>query len=168
ADIPSHVFLRTPFESLASTIDLSEFTVLNVEHDRTKQGRGGSRLGADSPNDANTTPRTHTRTRTHLGSILQPGDAVMGYHLTNSNFNSELFAALLTGTIPDVILVHKSYPNRRKKSKAHNWRLRSVAKEVGEEGETRNARGVVGRMGGRDRKVEDDYELHQGINLYKA
>ncbi|KAF9005414.1 RNA binding protein [Cyathus striatus] len=202
ADIPSHIFWRAPFESLASTTDLVEFTVLDVEPDRTKQGRGGRWLGADSQVALASAFRSNTKagipedemmdyeaqgdantifhTRTHLGSILQPGDAVMGYHLTNSNFNSELFAALPTDTIPDVILVRKSYPNRRKKSKARNWRLRSIAKEAGEEGETSNARGVVGRMGGRDRKkVEEDYELflrdleedpelRQGINLYKA
>ena len=74
----------------------------------------------------------------------------------------------------------KAYPNRRKKSKARNWKLRSIAKEAGEDGETSGARGAIGRMGGRDqKKVEQDYELflrdleedpelRSGINLYKA
>jgi nonsense-mediated mRNA decay protein 3 len=58
--------------------------------------------------------------------------------------------------------------------------LRSIAKEEGEEGETGGGRGVVGRLGGRDRrKVEEDYELflreldedpemRSAVNLYKA
>ena len=119
-------------------------------------------------------------TRTHLGAILQPGDTVMGYHLTNSNYNSDDFASLDANRIPDIILVKKAYPNRRKKSKARTWKLRSIAKEAGEEGETGNARGIVGRLGGRDqKKVEEDYELflrdieedpeiRAGVNLYKA
>lgn len=118
-------------------------------------------------------------TRTHLGAILQPGDTVMGYHLTNTNFNSDDFAQLPSDRIPDIVLVRKTYPNRRKKNKVRNWKLRSIAKEAGEEGETSGARGVVGRMGGRDgRKVDQDYELflrdleedlemRGAVNLYK-
>jgi len=119
-------------------------------------------------------------TRTHLGAILQPGDTVMGYHLSNANYNSDEFANLPSSRIPDIILVKKSYPNRRKKSKSRNWQLRSMAKEAGEEGETGKERGVVGRMGGRDqKKVEEDYELflrdleedpemRGAVNLYKV
>ncbi|KJA18105.1 hypothetical protein HYPSUDRAFT_145449 [Hypholoma sublateritium FD-334 SS-4] len=71
----------------------------------------------------------------------------------------------------------KTYPDHRKKS---NRKLRSIAKEVGEDGETNEARGAIGRMGGRDtKKVEQDYELllsnleedlelRSGFNLYKA
>lgn len=118
-------------------------------------------------------------TRTHLGAILQPGDTVMGYHLSNANYNSDDFANLPSARVPDIILVKKSYPNRRKKSKSRNWKLRSIAKEAGEEGETGKERGVVGRMGGRDqKKVEEDYELflrdleedpemRGAVNLYK-
>ena len=99
-------------------------------------------------------------TRTHLGGVLQPGDAALGYFLTSANFNSDEFAALPAERIPDLVLVKKAYPNRRKKNKPRAWRLRSIAKEAGEEGETGAGRGVVGRMGGRDqRKVEEDYEL---------
>ena len=69
-------------------------------------------------------------------------------------------AALPDYRIPSIVLVKKAYPNRRKKNKTRNWRLRSIAKEAGEEGETGNSRGVVGKMGGRDqKKVEEDYEL---------
>ena len=118
--------------------------------------------------------------RTHLGAILQPGDTVMGYHISHANYNSDPFAELPSERIPDIILVKKSYPNRRKKSKSRNWQLRSIAKEAGEEGDTGKERGVVGRMGGRDqKKVEEDYELflrdleedpemRGAVNLYKT
>jgi nonsense-mediated mRNA decay protein 3 len=91
-------------------------------------------------------------TRTHLGGILQPSDGVLGYHLSNTNFNSDDFASLPLDRIPDVVLVRKGYPNRRKKNKSRNWRLQSKAKGEGEEGEAGGGRGAVGRMGGRDQK----------------
>jgi nonsense-mediated mRNA decay protein 3 len=199
-DIPSQLYWRTPFDSLASVTDLVEFTVLDIEPDRTKT-RGkhimadvqvalagafrstGAKVDEDNGmmdyEDHGVTNQIY-HTRTHLGAILQPGDAVLGYHLTNANYNSDDFASLPVGRIPDIILVKKTYPNQRKKNKARKWKLRSIAKEAGEEGETSGARGVVGRMGGRDqKKVEEDYELflrdleedpemRQGVNLYKA
>ncbi|EDR03774.1 60S ribosomal export protein NMD3 [Laccaria bicolor S238N-H82] len=187
-DIPSQVYWRTPFDSLASVTDLVEFTVLDIEPDHTKKTKGKHIMAdvqADEDDglmdyeDQGLTNQIY-HTRTHLGAILQPGDAVLGYHLTNANYNSDDFASLPVGRIPDIILVKKTYPNRRKKNKARKWKLRSIAKEAGEEGETSGARGVVGRMGGRDhKKVEEDYELflrdleedpemRQGVNLYKA
>ncbi|KAF8345667.1 NMD3 family-domain-containing protein, partial [Amanita rubescens] len=121
-------------------------------------------------------------TRTHLGAILQPGDTVLGYHLTLSNFNSPEYAALKVDRVPDVVLVKKTYPNGRKKSKTRAWRLKSMAKEVEEEesGKGAGRGGLVGRMGGRDqKKVEEDYELflrdleedeelRKEVNLYKV
>lgn len=197
-DISSQMYWRTPFDTLATVTDLVEFTILDIELDRTKtKGKfimadaqvalaGAFRSSGGVPEDdemdfdaAGVTNQIY-HTRTHLGAILQPGDTALGYHITNSNYNSNDFATLPSSRIPDIILVKKTYPNRRKKSKARNWKLRSIAKEAGEEGETSSARGMVGRMGGRDqKKVEEDYELflrdleedpelRAGVNLYKT
>ncbi|PPQ69215.1 hypothetical protein CVT24_000012 [Panaeolus cyanescens] len=195
-EIPAHIYWRTPLDSLASVTDLVEFTVLDIEPDHSKtrgklmladaqvalSGAFHSSHGNHNMMDFDSEGITNQifHTRTHLGAILQPGDTAMGYFLTNSNYNSDHFAALPSSNIPDIILVKKAYPNRRKKSKARNWRLKSIAKEAGEEGETSNARGAIGRMGGRDqKKVDEDYEiflreleedpeLRAGINLYVA
>ncbi|KAG6827590.1 hypothetical protein H0H92_011213 [Tricholoma furcatifolium] len=198
-DITAPVYWRAPFDTLATVTDLVEFTVLDIEPDhRRSKGKfvmadaqvalagafRSSGAGADDDDmmdyEGQGSNSQIYHTRTHLGAILQPGDTVMGYHLTNSNYNSDDFATLEPGRIPDIILVKKAYPNRRKKSKARTWRLRSISKEEGEEGETGNARGIVGRLGGRDqKKVEEDYELflrdieedpeiRAAVNLYKA
>ena len=177
--------------------DLIEFIVLDIEPSGRTRGKwvmadaqvalsGAFRSTGAYEDDRMMDYETATssnqifHTRTHLGGILQPGDAVLGYHLSNSNFNSDDFASLPQDRIPDVILVRKTYPYRRKKNKSRNWRLRSIAKEEGEEGETGSGRGAVGRMGGRDqKKVEEDYELflrdleedpemRSTVNLYKA
>ena len=198
ADIPAQIYWRTPFEPLASVTDLVEFTVLDIEPDYTKSKgklvmadaqvalagafRSTGKLEEDDAMDYNSAGQTSTifHTRTHLGAILQPGDTVLGYHLSNANYNSTDFSDLQAHLIPDIVLIKKTYPNRRKKSKQRSWRLRSIAKEAGEEGETGSGRGVVGRLGGRDqKKVEEDYELflrdleedpemRAGVNLYKS
>ncbi|KAF8699470.1 hypothetical protein AX14_000922 [Amanita brunnescens Koide BX004] len=147
-------------------------------------GNKGSAYDHDSIMDFESLGETNQiyHTRTHLGAILQPGDTVLGYHLTLSNFNSPEYAALKADRVPDVILVKKTYPNRRKKSKTRVWRLKSIAKEVEEEegGKGAGQGGVVGRMGGRNqKKVEEDYELflrdleedeemRKDVNLYKV
>ncbi|KAH7929978.1 NMD3-domain-containing protein [Leucogyrophana mollusca] len=196
-EISAHVYWRTPFSSLATVTDLVEFTILDIEPSGPVRGKwvladaqvamsGAFRSGGTQDDDAMMDYESSSistqifHTRTHLGAILQPGDTALGYHLSNANFNSDDFASLPASRIPDIILVKKSYPNRRKKSRSRNWKLRSIAKEAGEEGETGSGRGVVGRMGGRDqKKVEEDYELflrdleedpelRGGVNLYKA
>jgi nonsense-mediated mRNA decay protein 3 len=197
-DIPSQIYWRTPFNSLANVADLVEFTVLDIDPDYSR--RKGKLVPADAQvalsgaflskkgdldnmstdYESNGLNNQIFHTRTHLGAILQPGDTAMGYFLTNSNYNSDHFSSIPSSRVPDIILVKKAYPNRRKKSKARNWQLRSIAKDAGEEGETGNARGAIGRMGGRDqKKVEEDYELflrdleedpelRASVNLYKA
>lgn len=187
-DVTAPVYWRTPFESLATVSDLVEFVILDIEPSGPVRGKyvladaqvtrasGGSRPEEDMGDDG------IYHTRTHLGAILQPGDTVLGFHLTNSNFNNEAFESLDQGRIPDVVLVRKTYPNRRKKAKPRNWKLRSIAKEAEDVDGSSNVvgRGALGRKGGVDqRNVERDYELflrdleedkemRAAINLYKA
>ncbi|KAF5369036.1 hypothetical protein D9758_002961 [Tetrapyrgos nigripes] len=200
AEVTSPVYWRAPFDSLATVSDLVEFTVLDIDPDGRTRGkhiladaqvalagafrssRGAGKNDDEEMMDYESSGNTNQifHTRTHLGAILQPGDTALGYFLTNSNYNSDDFASLPADRIPDIILVKKTYPNRRKKNKPRNWKLRSIGKEEGEEGETGGGRGVVGRMGGRDqKKVEEDYELflrdleedeemRGAVNLYKA
>lgn len=198
-EITSTIYWRNPFDTLATVTDLVEFTVLDVEPDGRSKGkyvladaqvalagafRSGAGAGQDDEDAMDYESNGYTNqifhTRTHLGGILQPGDTALGYFLTHANYNSDDFAALSSDWIPDIMLVKKTYPNRRKKNKSRNWKLRSIGREADEEGETGSGRGVVGRMGGRDqKKVEADYELflrdleedpemRGAVNLYKA
>lgn len=191
-ELAAATYWRSPFDSLAGVSDLVEFTVLDVEPSGQTRGKwvladaqvalSGAFTSGGSEDDAmdGGAASQILHTRTHLGGILQPGDAALGYYLTNANFNSDDFAALPAHRVPDVVLVKKAYPNRRKKNRPRGWKLRSIAKDAGEEGDTGAGRGVVGRMGGRDqRKVEEDYELflrdleedeemRGAVNLYRA
>lgn len=195
-EVSAPVYWRTPFDALATVIDLVEFIVLDIEPSGPTRGKwvladaqvamsgafkstgGGANYGMEYEGGSE---GQIYHTRTHLGAILQPGDSALGYHLTRTNFNSEDYAVLDQSRIPDVMLVKKAYPNRRKKSRPRNWQLKSMAKdtEEGMEAPT-NVHGAVGRMGGRDqKKVEEDYELflrdleedvdmRQAVNMYMA
>lgn len=188
-DVTAPVYWRSPFDPLASVSDLVEFIVLDIEPSGVQRGKyvladaqvtRSSGSGRKEADDDGMGDDGIYHTRTHLGAFLQPGDTVLGYHLTNSNFNNDAFEALDQSRIPDVILVKKTYPNRRKKSKPRNWKLRSIAKEAEDGTEGNVGRGALGRRGGVDQKnVERDYELflrdleedpemRAAVNLYKA
>jgi len=112
-------------------------------------------------------------TRTHLGNVLHPGDSVMGYLLSGTNFNNTQFEEIeasnaYSSMIPDVMLVKKFYA-RKKKSKARNWHLKRINKD---EGELLPKKADQERME-RDyemflRDVEEDQDLRSTLALYKA
>lgn len=190
-DVTSPVYWRQPFDSLATVVDLVEFVILDIEPSGPVRGKwvladaqvtrasgsGGAKADDDGMGDDGI-----YHTRTHLGAILQPGDTVLGYHLTNANFNNDEFESLDQTRIPDVILVRKTYPNRRKKTKTRNWKIRSIAKEAEDvaEGSNTVGRGALGRRGGNDAKnverdyelflrdLEEDKEMRAAINLYRV
>ena len=172
--------------------DLVEFVVLDVETSGQVRGkywladvevtRSSTSYGNRAGDDDGMGDDGIYHARTHLGAILQPGDTVLGYHLTNSNFNNDAFEDLDQARIPDVVLVKKTFPNRRKKAKPRNWKLRSTAKEAEDATNDSNivGRGALGRRGGVDQKnverdyelflrdLEEDKEMRSAINLYRA
>ena len=188
-DVLAGVYWRAPFDSLATSSDLVEFLVLDIEPSGPTRGKyvladaqvvlaNAKSKGISEDESMGDDGIYHTRT--HLGGILQPGDTVLGYHLTNSNFNNEEYEALDQGRLPDVMLVKKTYPNRRRKARTRAWKLRSIAKEAEDVADGTVGRGALGRKGGVDqRNVERDYELflrdleedkemRGAINLYKT
>jgi nonsense-mediated mRNA decay protein 3 len=112
-------------------------------------------------------------TRTHLGGVLHPGDSVLGYHLTGTNFNNLQFEQLelsnsYSSTIPDVMLVKKFYA-RKKKPKSRSWKLRRMDRDEGEllpKKADQQRLETDYEMFLRD--VEEDPELRSTVALYKA
>jgi nonsense-mediated mRNA decay protein 3 len=158
ADISTPIYWRAPFTSLADVQELTEFIVMDIEPIGAQKGKW---LLAEATvaraSDLGSNNRTYY-TRTHLGNVLHPGDSVMGYMLTGTNFNNPQFDALedsntYSSQIPDVMLVKKFYA-RKKKSKNRTWRLKRMTKDEDYE------------MFLRD--VEEDAELRQTMALYKA
>ena len=105
---------------------------------------------------------------------MNPGDHALGYDLTMSNFNDDNWDYMnlgrAHGTIPDVVLVKKSYPHSRKKSKKRNWKLKNMTKEE----ELESTKTKIDKFKAEQdyetflRDIEEDPEMRAMINLYKA
>ncbi|UNI21674.1 ribosome-binding protein [Purpureocillium takamizusanense] len=172
ADISGPIYWRSPFSSLADVKELVEFVVMDIEPTPTRRGKWVlSEATVARASDLGVNDKTYF-TRTHLGHYLQPGDSAMGYLLTGTMFNNPEFEALeesnvYSSTIPDVVLVKKHYPNRRR-NRRRNWKLKRMNKD---EGELLPKKADQDRM---DREyemflqdVEEDEELRAAMALYK-
>jgi nonsense-mediated mRNA decay protein 3 len=173
ADVSTPIYWRDPFKTLGDVQELVEFIVMDIEPVGPQKGKW---LLAEATvaraSDLGVNDNTYF-TRTHLGNILHPGDSVMGYMLTGTNYNNPQFEALeksnaYASAIPDVMLVKKFYA-RKRKSKNRNWRLKRMAKD---EGDLLPKKADQERMD-RDyemflRDVEEDIELRNTLALYKA
>ncbi|KAL8931311.1 MAG: hypothetical protein Q9211_007065 [Gyalolechia sp. 1 TL-2023] len=171
-DISTPIYWRSPFNALADVSELVEFVVMDIEPTGVQKGRFFlAEATVARASDLGSNDTTYFA-RTHLGGILHPGDSVMGYHLSGTNFNNPQLEALEdsnahASTIPDVMLVKKHYERRKKKSR--NWRLKRMNKD---EGEMLPRKQDQERMD-QDyemflRDVEEDQELRSTMALYKA
>lgn len=170
-EIATPVYWRAPFSSIADASKLTEFIVLDIEPLGPTRGK---HVLADATVAKSSETGMSEETyliRTHLGAVLHPGDSVMGYFLSGTVFNDANYEELErhdSSKIPEVILVKKHYP-RRKKHKTRNWRLKRMAKD---EGELLPKKADQERMEREFemflRDVEEDEDLRQTLALYKS
>lgn len=172
-DISGAIYWRAPFHPLADAQELVEFIVMDIEPTGNSRGKWhGAEATVARASDLGSNDTTYF-TRTHLGHLLQPGDSAMGYLLTGTNFNNPEFEALeasntYSSTLPDVVLVKKHYP-RRRKNRRRNWQLKRMGKD---EGELLPKKADQERMDKEYelflRDVEEDEELRAAMALYKS
>ena len=193
-DLVTSQYWREPFGALASSRDLIEYFVLDVEDDNdggrdyhAKESKAGSSkylLTGVTVAKASEFGRSSQTffARTHLGRILKAGDMVLGYDLSTANFNNEDYdAARLKHDFCDVILVRKSYAHLRRAGRKRAWKLQELDISMGDdemEAETpaadvtmRSARKIDTLEADRERfmeELEEDSELRGGINLYRS
>ncbi|TGJ86720.1 hypothetical protein E0Z10_g2028 [Xylaria hypoxylon] len=172
AEISSPVYWRAPFGALAEAKDLVEFIVMDCELSGPTKGKWVlAEVEVARATDLGTNNKTYWA-RTHLGGLLHAGDSVMGYMLSGAVFNSLEFEAIeqshtYSSRIPDVMIVKKHYPNRRRNRK-RQWKVKRMAKD---EGELLPKKADQERM---DREfeqflqdIEQDEEYRAGVQLYK-
>ncbi|KAL3473395.1 NMD3 family-domain-containing protein [Aspergillus californicus] len=170
ADLNPKLYWRTPFVSLADVKELVEFIVLDVEPTGHQKGKYfQSEVTVARASDFSGDKQFFTRT--HLGSIIHPGDSVLGYQLTGANFNNAQLDEMeahnsYSSLIPDVVLVKKFYPRKPKHAKRH-WKLKRMATEHDPYllPNTKDTTENDFEMFLRD--VEEDQELRQTLALYK-
>ncbi|RYP53318.1 hypothetical protein DL768_001675 [Monosporascus sp. mg162] len=172
ADISSPIYWRAPFTALAEAPDLVEFIVLDCEPIGPTRGKWVlAEVQLARATDLGVNDKAYFA-RTHLGGMLHAGDSVMGYMLTGTNYNNPQLEAVEASstygsTIPDVVVVKKHFPNRRR-NRRRNWRVKRMAKDEGE---------LLPKKADQDRMerefeqflrdIEEDDEFRQGVQLYK-
>lgn len=172
AEVSADIYWRAPFHPLAGTPDLVEFIVMDIEPTGVRKGKWLlSEVQVARASDLGVNDNVYF-TRTHLGQLLRAGDSVLGYMLEGTNFNSDDLEAIEASKaygsmIPDVILVKKHFPNRRRNRK-RNWKLKRMTKDEGEllpKDKDQAKMDAEYEMFLRD--VEEDEELRAALALYK-
>eukprot|EP00730_Choanoeca_flexa_P014179 TRINITY_DN6105_c0_g1_i2.p1 TRINITY_DN6105_c0_g1~~TRINITY_DN6105_c0_g1_i2.p1 ORF type:complete len:530 (+),score=169.56 TRINITY_DN6105_c0_g1_i2:114-1703(+) len=172
ADIESTLFWRSPFNAICTHGGHTEYMVLDIEPLRRDNGeliRYGKYMLAEATvarmKDLGSNDQTFY-TRTHLGHLLEAGDLVWGFDFNTANVNDKYANKLSPDRLPDVILVKKSYSDRRKKSRKRRFRLKTLAKEEGplrKDEEDRTQKALDSFLD----DIEEDKEYRQNFALYK-
>lgn len=168
ADVSTTQYYRHPFNPLGSAKSMIEYYVLDVEPLGPINGKKVlcdvhvARMSDFGRNDEQFIARSH------LGAILSPGDTVLGYDLARANFNNDDFDHLNAANLPDVVLVRKAYPARRKKTRQRNWKLQQLGKEVDEMLPRKQEQAKIENdMELFMRDIEEDPEFRSTINIFK-
>jgi nonsense-mediated mRNA decay protein 3 len=155
------------FRAVAGRHNLQEFVVLDVEPTNVKNGKWTlaevtvARQSDFGRNDI------QFHTLTHLGNYLNYGDTVAGYDLTTINFNDQDLAHMKMGKVrSDIILVRKSFPNRRNRTqKERYWDFERLDID---EMERKDRRSNDMDLEGFKRDLEEDPEMRSQINLFRV
>ncbi|KAI7871213.1 NMD3 family-domain-containing protein [Spinellus fusiger] len=167
-DVLCTVYWRHQFIALASVKNMIEFYVLDVEPLGPVRGKHVlADIHVARMTDFGRNDDVYI-CRSHLGAILSPGDTVLGYDLSRSNFNNDAYDKLDRTSLPDVMLVRKTFPARRKKNKQRQWKLHQLGKEVDEmlPRKQEQAR-IENDMEMFMRDIEEDPEFRSTINIFK-
>jgi nonsense-mediated mRNA decay protein 3 len=106
---------------------------------------------------ANALGDTPVHCRSHLGHLLSTGDSVLGFDMGNTNVNDPNFDKLKPDSIPDIILVKKTYPDQKQKRR---WKLRHFLPKLDTESVTKDYEDFLVDL-------EEDPAYRESVNIYK-
>merc|ERR1712117_24230 len=163
-ELPANVYWREPFTAICTPNQLSEFVIIDVELIEMGVGTGGivssKHMLADvymsRPNEIGV---SHVHTRTHIGHLLKPGDSVLAFDFRYSNVNHAVLENMDASKIPDAIIVKKIYPDRVKRNRERNWRLKKL-------GISRDSVSNDGDYTEFLEDLEEDAVMRSKINIY--
>ena len=195
-ELQSLGYWKAPFKPVLSCEHLQEFVVLDVEFEqdhshaakapRIGEGGGGggsfkkirmqgtAALGLAEVTvarrvDFGATDRTE-RALSSLGNVLRVGDYAWGYMVAAAAFSAGL-EPNMRAQLPDVILVKKSYSERRKRARGRRvWKLHLLPKE--DDPGVQHGREIDTSKYEADyedfmQELEEDPALRSQINLYR-
>lgn len=167
-------YWRVPFRSLSTSRQLVEYVVIEVEPLSNHEVEiGGSKCKLADVHVARKSDFGRNDNmfyiRTHLGHLLNSGDYALGYDTFGANTNDIELDKYRGLTIPDAILVKKSYEEKRekKRGKARPWKLRQLNMEVDESKGKTNPDKVASEYEEFLRDLEENPELRFNISLYR-
>ncbi|XP_073016400.1 uncharacterized protein [Primulina eburnea] len=167
-------YWRSCFKPLLSSKQLVEYIVLDMEVVSSEVNVGGSRYVLADAQVARVSDFGKNdmifNVRTHLGHLLNPGDYALGYDLYSANSNDIELDKYKGLVLPDVILIKKSYEERRqkKKGKPRSWKLKSLDMEVDITSKGRdNEEKINSEYEQFLRDLEENPELRFNISLYR-
>jgi len=160
-------YWHNPFNSLLDRGDLVEFYVIDIDLLGPTYGKYAlAEATVILESDFGVRER-YFITRTHLGNVLNAGDTVAGYDFTSTNWNDKDVDNLKGKTIPsEVVLVRKTYPDRRRKRKDRKWQLDSLTKQRDELSRYEEEQTRV-QYEEFLRDLEEDPDMRREIQLYK-
>lgn len=175
-EVSTPIYWRAPFYPLSNVTEMVEFVVMDIEPDYSVQ-KGRFVLAECTVARAVDLGKNNTTyfCRTHLGAILNPGDAVKGYLIAGTQYNNNEYEAIenskqYASQIPDVVLVKKSYARKAKSGGVakRNWKLKRMAREESDMLPRKQDQEKMER----DfelflRDVEEDEDVRAGMQLYK-
>jgi nonsense-mediated mRNA decay protein 3 len=161
-EIQGTLYWRHPFTSMMNSRQLQEYYVIDVELTGEKMGKyaladveicKGEDIGGDS----------NIMVKTHLGNLLNPGDSVMGYDVTNANFNDVSSYSYKESELPKVVLVKKFYDKKRNRK----FKLKSLDKKSDENKTKTDLTKMDKEYEEFLEELEEDQEMRSRIKLYK-
>lgn len=165
-------YFRDAFDAICHQKQLREFMVMNIEPIYNQDKQYGSYSHKHQLADVwvlalNSlgTDDQEIHTRTHLGNIIQCGDYVLGFDVAHAVVNNQVFDKIKQAQLPDIVLVKKIYPEKVKRNKGRNFRLKHMRKNSAAETVTDD--GNDGDYNDFLEDLEEDPELRKNINLYK-
>ena len=174
AELNEQYYFRNPFRPFATSRQLTNYTVIEVEtvddreHDQHVNRNYSSKHELADLWLIKTSElgkhENYVHTKTHLGAQLNPGDMVLGFDVANSNVNDDNYEAYSTSNklLPDVIVVKKFYVDRATRNAKRKWKLRRIKVDTESVGTT-----VNNDFDDFMNDMEDDQELRGMINIYK-
>lgn len=102
----------------------------------------------------------------YLGHILNPGDKVWAYDVSNANFDDEEIFAKHKHKLPEIIVVKKSF-SRKNRAKRRKFMLKKVIEEPVLSDKKKVAKHEDDEMEEFLQEIEEDPELQTKINLYR-
>ncbi|XP_067937287.1 60S ribosomal export protein NMD3-like [Watersipora subatra] len=171
AEVNSTLYWKSPFASLATSKQLQEYLVMQVDIIAADTIHHNSSVGAISSKHvladvwvcrSSDMSADQIHCRSHLGHLLQPGDTALGFDLSNSNVNDVDLDKLSSDKKPDLILVKKQYSDKGFRNRQRKWKLLRLEREAAMSANS-NERDYTDFM----EDLEEDETLRHNVNIYK-